>query len=118
MMSTPTQANARPMKIEKNVFAMSSPPSPMKVANARHMSENSSGAPNRRATAASGGAAMVNSITEMLPPTNEPDAAVTSAQLAFPFRAKGRPSNTVATAVEAPGIPSMIELMAPPYMAP
>ena len=38
-----------------------------------------------------------------MPPTNEPTAAATSAQSAFPFMASGRPSKTVATAVEAPG---------------
>ena len=54
----------------------------------------------------------------MVPPTNEAVAAATSALSAMPFMASGRPSNTVATAVEAPGIPSMIELMAPPYIAP
>ena len=36
----------------------------------------------------------------------------------MPWRAIGLPSNTVATAVEAPGIPNVIEEMAPPYIAP
>jgi len=36
----------------------------------------------------------------------------------WPFSAIGLPSNVVATAVEAPGIPSVIEEIAPPYIAP
>ena len=55
---------------------------------------------------------------EIVPPMKEAVAATTSAVSALPCSASGRPSNVVATAVEAPGIPSMIELMAPPYMAP
>ena len=45
-------------------------------------------------------------------------AAVISALSASPLRARGRPSNVVATAVDAPGIPSIMELIAPPYIAP
>ena len=100
------------------VLGMSSPPSPMKVAKARTISANSSGGPKRRANAASGGANSVNSTTEIVPPMNEATAAVTSARSALPAMASGRPSKTVATAVDAPGIPRVIELIAPPYMAP
>ena len=106
------------MRIEKNVFGMSSPPSPMKVANARSIRANSSGAPKTSATSASGGANSVKSTTEMVPPTNEAVAAATRARSAIPLRASGRPSKVVATAVDAPGMPSMMELIAPPYIAP
>jgi hypothetical protein len=116
--SRPTAESTRPMKMEKKVFGMSSPPSPMKVAKASIISANSSGEPKASATFASGGAKRVNRITEMVPPTKEAAAATTSARSASPFIAIGRPSKVVATAVEAPGIPSMMELMAPPYMAP
>ncbi len=64
------------------------------------------------------GVAIMLPMTFLVPPTKEAVAAVTSAVFAFPCNAKGRPSNVVATAVEAPGIPNMIELMAPPYIAP
>ena len=118
MMSKPTALNTKPMKIEKKVLAMSSPPRPMKVAKASSMSEKISGELKRSAMSARGGANRVNSTTEMVPPTNDAVAAATRALSASPFRAMGRPSKVVATAVEAPGMPSMIELMAPPYMAP
>ena len=49
---------------------------------------------------------------------NEAAAAAISAFSASPFMAMGLPSKVVATAVEAPGMPSIIELIAPPYMAP
>ena len=45
-------------------------------------------------------------------------AAATNALSASPLSAMGLPSKVVATAVEAPGMPSMIDEMAPPYMAP
>jgi len=54
----------------------------------------------------------------MVPPTKDATAAAISARPARPCSAMGRPSNVVATAVEAPGIPSRIELIAPPYIAP
>ena len=118
MMSSPTALSARPTKIEKKVFAMSSPPRPMKVAKASSMSAKISGEPKVSAISASGGANSVNRMTEIVPPTKEAVAAPISAWSALPCRASGRPSKVVATAVEAPGMPSMIELMAPPYMAP
>ena len=117
-MSSPTAPKTRPMKIENKVLGMSSPPRPTKVANAIIINANISGAPNDSATSASGGANRVNRTTPTLPPTKDAVAAATSALSARPFMAMGRPSNVVATAVDAPGIPSMIELMAPPYMAP
>ena len=52
------------------------------------------------------------------PPTKEATAAAVSALSARPFFASGLPSNVVATAVDAPGIPNMIDEIAPPYMAP
>ena len=106
------------MNMEKNVFGTSSPPRPTKVAKASIIRANSSGAPNANATSASGGANIVNRITEMVPPTKDAVAAATSARSARPWMARGRPSKVVATAVDAPGIPSMIDEMAPPYMAP
>ena len=118
MISSPTALNTKPIKIENKVFGMSSPPSPMKVAKARTISAKVSGGPKARATSARGSANRVNSTTDMVPPTNDAAAAATSALSARPLSASGRPSNVVATAVEAPGIPSMIEEMAPPYMAP
>ena len=118
MMSSPTDASTRPMRIEKMVFGMSSPLRPMNVAKARIISENSSAGPNLSANSASGGANSVNSTTEIVPPMNDATAAAVNALSARPFCASGRPSNTVATAVDAPGMPRVMELMAPPYMAP
>ena len=118
MMSRPIVASTRPIRMEKIVFGMSSPPRPTKVAKASTISANSSGGPNLSATEASGGAKSVNRMTEMVPPMKEATAAVMSARSACPAIAIGRPSKTVATAVEAPGIPSVTELIAPPYMAP
>ena len=106
------------MKIENRVLGISSPPSPTKVAKASIIKANISGEPNTSANSASGGAKAVNRMTEIVPPTNDAVAAAISALSALPCSASGRPSKVVATAVEAPGIPSMIELMAPPYMAP
>ena len=79
---------------------------------------NSSAGPKARATSARGAAKSVKSTTETVPPTKEPTAAAIKARPACPFWAIGRPSKVVATAVEAPGMPSRIEEMAPPYMAP
>ena len=90
----------------------------MKVAKARIIRANISGGPNASATSAKGGANRVNSTTETVPPTKDAVAAATSALSASPLSASGRPSKVVATAVEAPGMPSMIEEIAPPYMAP
>ena len=118
MMSRPTALNTRPMQIENKVLGMSSPPRPMKVAKASTIRANSSGGPNLSAKSASGGAKSVNSTTEIVPPTKDAAAAATRARSAFPAIAIGRPSNVVATAVEAPGMPSMIDDIAPPYMAP
>ena len=117
-MSSPTADSTRPMKMEKKVFGMSSPPRPMNVAKASIISANSSGEPKASATFASGGANIVNRITEIVPPTKDAVAATTSARSASPFIAMGLPSNVVATAVDAPGMPSMMELIAPPYIAP
>ena len=90
----------------------------MNVAKANIINANSSGGPKARATSAKGGAKAVNNTTEMVPPTNEATAAAIKALSASPLSAIGRPSNVVATAVDAPGIPNIIELMAPPYIAP
>ena len=118
MISSPTVLNTMPIKIENKVFGMSSPPSPTKVAKAKTISAKVSGGPKAKATSASGSANRVNRITDMVPPTNDATAAATSALSAMPLSASGRPSKVVATAVDAPGIPSMIDEMAPPYMAP
>ena len=116
--SRPTALNTRPMKMEKKVLGMSSPPRPINVAKASIIKANSSGGPKARATSAKGGAKAVNRTTDMVPPTKDAVAAATKALSAFPCIASGRPSKVVATAVEAPGMPSMIEEIAPPYMAP
>ena len=118
MMSRPTALNTRPMNMENKVLGMSSPPRPMNVAKANIISAKVSGGPKASATSAMGRAKRVNRTTEMVPPTNDAVAAATRALSASPCRASGRPSKVVATAVEAPGMPSMMELMAPPYMAP
>ena len=118
MISSPTALKTKPMQMEKMVFGISSPLRPTKVANARSIRAKISWSPKSSAIWASGGANPVNNKTEMVPPMKEAIAAVISALSACPLRAKGRPSKVVATAVEAPGIPSIIELIAPPYMAP
>ena len=104
--------------MQNKVFRMESPPNPTKVANAINIRANSSGGPKDRAKSANGGANRVKRIIDTVPPKKEAVAAAMRAVSAWPFSAIGRPSKVVATAVEAPGIPSMIELMAPPYMAP
>ena len=60
----------------------------------------------------------MNKITAIVPPTKDAKAAAIKAKAASPFCAIGRPSNVVATAVEAPGIPNKMEEIAPPYIAP
>ena len=45
-------------------------------------------------------------------------AAEITACAALPCSAIGRPSKVVATAAESPGMPSRIELIAPPYIEP
>ena len=104
--------------MEKMVFGKSSPPSPAKVAKARSINAKISGLPKSSATEASIGANPVNIIFDTVAPANEASAAAISAICALPLSASGRPSKVVATAVEAPGIPSATEEMAPPYMAP
>ena len=118
MPSKPTVASTSPRQIDRIVFGMSSPPSPTKVANASSISAKISGGPNERATFARSGANPVNSRFATVPPTKEAMAATTSASRARPCIASGRPSNVVATAVDAPGMPSVIEEIAPPYIAP
>ncbi len=97
---------------------MSSPPRPTKVAKASSISAKISGGPKDRATLARTGAKAVKITLATVPPTNEASAAVTSARPARPCRASGLPSKVVATAVEAPGMPSVIDEIAPPYIAP
>ena len=116
--SKPTVASTSPRQIDRIVFGMSSLPSPTNVANASSISAKISGGPKLSATEASTGANAVNSTLATVPPTKEAMAAVTSASRALPCRASGRPSKVVATAVEAPGMPSVMDEMAPPYMAP
>ena len=79
---------------------------------------NSSAGPNFSATSASGCANSVNRTTEIVPPTKDATAAAISASPALPCCAIGLPSKVVATAVDAPGMPSRIDEIAPPYMAP
>ena len=116
--SKPTVASTRPKQIEKQVLPISSPPRPTKVAKAKSISAKISGGPKLSATVASSGAKPVNSTFDTVPPTKDAMAAATSARRALPIMASGRPSKVVATAVEAPGMPSVIDEMAPPYMAP
>ena len=118
MTSKPTAESTRPKAIEKIVFGMSSPPSPTKVAKASSISAKTSGGPKLSATAASGGAKRVKRMFATVPPMNDARQAVTSARSAWPLSASGRPSKVVATAVEAPGMPRVIDEIAPPYMAP
>ena len=79
MISKPTAAKTSPNKIEKIVFGMSSPPSPMNVAKASIISANSSCEPNFKARTANGGANIVNKIIEIVPPINDAIAAAMSA---------------------------------------
>ena len=116
--SKPTAAKTKPMQMDKMVFGMSSPPKPTKVAKANSISAKISGGPKLSATCANNGAKPVNKTLETVPPTNDAKAAVTKARLAFPLSASGRPSKVVATAVDAPGMPYVIDEIAPPYMAP
>ena len=118
IISRPTVLKTKPIQIENMVFGISSPLRPTKVANARSINAKISWSPKSRAILASMGAKPVKSNMEMVPPMKEAIAAVINALSALPLRARGRPSKVVATAVEAPGIPSMIELIAPPYIAP
>ena len=100
------------------VFRESSPPSPTNVVKANKTNANSSAGPKLSAISAKGAANSVNKMTEIVPPTKDATAAAIRARPACPFCAMGRPSKVVATAVEAPGIPSKIEDTAPPYIAP
>ena len=118
MVSNPTVASTRPKHIEKMVLGISSPPRPTNVAKANNISAKISGGPKFRATDARSGANRVKKTVATVPPTKDARAAVTKARLALPCNANGRPSNVVATAVEAPGIPSVTDDIAPPYMAP
>jgi len=117
-MSNPTVAMTNPKQIENSVFGISSPPSPTKVAKASSISAKISGLPNESATSASSGAKPVKSRFDTVAPAKDARAATTNATCALPARAKGRPSKVVATAVDAPGIPNVMEDMAPPYIAP
>ena len=118
IMSMPTVANTNPKHIENKVFGISSPPKPIKVAKAKSINAKISGSPKSRATWARGGAKAVNKRLATVPPTKDATAAVTNARSARPLRAIGLPSNVVATAVDAPGMPSVMEEIAPPYIAP
>ncbi len=118
MMSKPTADSARPKQMEKIVFGKSSPPSPAKVAKASSIRANISGLPKSSATEASIGAKPVNIMLDTVAPANEASAAAISAICALPCSASGLPSKVVATAVDAPGMPSATDEIAPPYMAP
>ena len=87
-------------------------------AKASNINAKTSGSPKESATVAKRGAKAVNITFETVPPANDAKAAATSATCALPANARGRPSNVVATAVDAPGIPRVIDDIAPPYIAP
>ena len=116
--SNPMAPSVRPKQIEKTVLGMSSPLRPTKVAKARSINAKISGGPKDRAKPAKSGAKRVNRMFATVPPTKDASAAVTNAKLALPCCASGFPSKVVATAVDAPGIPSVTEEIAPPYIAP
>ena len=118
IMSKPTADSAKPKQIEKIVFGKSSPPSPAKVANASNISAKISGLPKSSATDASIGANAVKRIFAIVAPAKDASAAAINAICARPCSANGRPSKVVATAVDAPGIPSATDEIAPPYIAP
>ena len=117
-MSKPIADITMPIQMEKTVLAMSSPDRPTKVAKARIISAKISGSPKSSATEAKGGANRVNRTIEIVPPAKDASAAAIRALSASPCMANGRPSKVVATAVEAPGMPRVMDEIAPPYMAP
>jgi len=56
--------------------------------------------------------------TDIVPATNDPIAAMASAEPARPLRAISYPSRQVTTEAVSPGILIRMEVVEPPYMAP
>ena len=86
--------------------------------NPNNIKEKYSGAPKRRANAASGGARKVSPMTPTVPAINEPMAAMPRAAPALPFCDISYPSIQVTTDAASPGMRIKIEVVDPPYIAP
>jgi hypothetical protein len=110
--------STRPKQIEKMVLGMSSPPRPTKVAKGQqHQREDLGRAEGERHVGQQrreGGEEDVGDRAAHERGQRRRDQR--EARTALP--ARGRPSNVVATAVEAPGMPSVTDEIAPPYIAP
>src|SRR5512145_2919722 len=110
-MSSPSTAIASVLMIEP----------PERYASTNNPSSSSaeySGGPNFSAMAASGGASSISPITEIVPATNDPIAAIASAAPARPLRVIAYPSMQVITDAASPGMRMRIEVVEPPYIAP
>jgi hypothetical protein len=81
-------------------------------------SEKYSAALNFKATLASWGAIRMRQKPLKRPPKTEAITPILRAFPAFPWRARGYPSNTVADAEGWPGALSKMAEIEPPYMAP
>jgi len=111
MMSNPKIPEIKPLMVDSlETLAIAVKPN---IANIVY-----SGGPNFKATLAKRGATVIKTRTLTIPPKTD---AVVARAMAFPvspFWLMGYPSSTVAAAAGVPGIPKVIEVIAPPYTPP
>ena len=109
--SRPSTAMARPASSERPARLVTRPsPTSMRAKN--------SGGPKLSATRASGGATTTRAMVAVMPPTNDPMAAMPSAVPPRPCLAIWWPSKQVTTEAASPGTLISTDVMVPPYMAP
>ena len=117
-MSMPTVAIAKPIKADTSPSSLLPCRITTRVRSPATVSRNSSGGPKLLASDAVTGAAMLIRIAPIVPATNDAIAAITRAGPARPLRARGYPSNVLATVADSPGVLISTDVMVPPYIAP
>ena len=114
----PTVENSRPIAAAMKPMRRLPLDSTEMIVSPKIPSQKYSGGPNLSDISASGSAEVARTMLASTLPTNDANAAVTSACWAMPLRASGNPSKVVAMAAGVPGVLMRIAGIASPYIAP
>jgi hypothetical protein len=116
--SIPTTPSISPNTAMMRAMTTDRPASAMTNESPNAMRANCSTGPNLRAISTIGGAATTRPTVAMVPPMNEPMAAMLRATPARPCFAIGKPSKQVTTVEASPGMFISTLVMVPPYWEP
>ena len=111
-------ANSSPITVISRAARMFLPARPTTRQRPATIRAKNSAGPNFSASVASGMATTTSATVASTPPTNEPMAAMPSADPARPWRAIAWPSMQVTTDAASPGTLIRTEVIVPPYIAP